>query len=131
MAVAEVAGQKIKIEMEAILALAPVRAVGREALEDATMDVEHVLDEYVLPITNGASASANFEKGCIEVDIVLGGATMGELYQKVALIVTQLDRYCDIDIAPLHPGGTMPMPPMTVQGSQMRRVTHELPLVTA
>ncbi len=113
------AGQTI--EMEAILTLAPVNAVGREALEDVTMDVERVLDEYVLPITNGASASANFETRCIEVDIVLHGAAVGELYQKVALIVTQLDRYCDINIAPLNPGAT-DLPLMTVQGSQMRRV---------
>jgi hypothetical protein len=122
------AGQTI--EMEAIVGLAPVNAVGRAALEDATMDVERVLDEYVLPITNGASASANFEKECIEVDIILNGATMGELYQKVALIVTQLDRYCDINIAPLAPG-TEQLTPMTVQGSQIRRVTPGRPLVPA
>lgn len=119
------------IEMEGILSLAPVDPVGREALEDATMDVERVLDEYVLAITNGASASANFENGSIEVDIVLQGATMSELYQKVALIVTQLDRYCDLNIAPLGPHATN-LPPMTVQGSQIRRVTAEhTPLVPA
>lgn len=132
MAVATTAGQTI--EMEAILTLAPVNAVDREALEDATMDVERVLDEYVLPITNGASASANFETGCIEVDIVLNGATVGELYQKVALVVTQLDRYCDISIAPLSPGAT-DLPPMTVQGSQIRTVAPDLaagtPLIPA
>jgi hypothetical protein len=113
------AGQMI--EMEAILGLAPVRPVGREELEDATMDVERVLDEYVLPITEGASASANFERECIEIDIVLTGATMSELYQKVALIVTQLDRYCAIKIAPLTAGATN-LPAMEVQGSQIRRV---------
>lgn len=119
------------IEMEAIVGLAPVNAVGREALEEATMDVERVLEEYVLPITNGASASANFETGCIEVDIILNGATMGELYQKVALIVTQLDRYCDINIAPLTPGAEH-MPPIAVQGSQIRRVSPgHSPLVPA
>lgn len=120
MAMAE--GARQTIEMEAILALAPVHAAEREALEDATMDVERVLDEYVLPITNGASASANFERGCIEVDIVLEGSTVGELYQKVALIVTQLDRYCEINIAPLGPHAVN-LPPMTVQGSEIRTVT--------
>jgi len=112
------------IEMEAILALAPVRAVGRETLEEATMDVERVLDEYALPITDGASASANFGRGCIEVDLVLSGATMGEVYQKVALVVTQLDRYCDIGIAPLGPHA-VEVPPMTMQGSEIRRVAPE------
>jgi hypothetical protein len=119
------------IEMEGILALEPTNQVGREALEDATMDVERVLDEYVLPITNGASASANFENGSIEVDIVLQGATVGELYQKIALIVTQLDRYCDLNIALPGPHATN-LPHMTVQGSQIRRVTPDhSPLVPA
>jgi hypothetical protein len=129
MAVAAVPEQTI--EMEAILGLAPINAVDRGALEDATMEVERVLDEYVVPITDGASASANFEEGCIEVDIVLTGATMSELYQKVALIVTQLDRYCTMNIAPLGPGA-MQLPPIAVQGSQIRRVTPDSgPLIPA
>lgn len=112
------------IEMEAVLGLAPALSIGRGELEDTTMEVERVLDTYVLPITDGASASANFEKGCIEVDLVLTGATMSELYQKVALVVTQLDRYCGMNIAPFEPGA-MQLPPIAVQGSQMRRVERE------
>jgi hypothetical protein len=128
MAVATTAGQTI--EMEAVLGLAPAHPVEREELEDTTMEVERVLQEYVVPITDGASASTNFEQSCIEVDLVLTGATMGELYQKVALIVTQLDRYCAMNIAPLQPGA-MQLPPIAVQGSQIRRVTTPAPLVTA
>jgi hypothetical protein len=119
------------IEMEAVLGLAPAQPIGREGLEDTTMEVERVLDQYAVSITDGASASANFEMGCIEVDLVLRGATMGELYQKVALVVTQLDRYCGMDIAPLEPGA-MHLPPIAVQGSQMRRVEPDPgPLVPA
>jgi hypothetical protein len=120
------------IEMEAILGLAPVKPVGREELERATMEVERVLDDHVLEITGGASASANFETGHIEIDLVLTGATMSELYQKVALIVTQLDRYCDsMLVAPLSAGAAN-LPTMEVQGSQMRRIAHEPdPLVPA
>jgi len=125
----ETTGQMI--EMEAVLGLAPVHPVARTALEDTTMEVERVLHEYVLAITDGASASANFETGCIEVDVVLTGATMSELYQKVALIVTQLDRYCGMNIAPFEPGA-MHLPPIAVQGSQMRRVTPDhAPLIPA
>lgn len=122
MEVAKAVGQAI--EMEAILTLAPVDPVRRDALEDITMDVERVLDEHMLSITDGASASTNLDTGCIEVDVTLTGATMSELYQKVALIVTQLDRYCAINIAPLAPGATH-IPPVTVQGSQMHRVPTE------
>lgn len=116
------------IEMEAVLCLAPVHAVHREELEDATMEVEQVLDQHALDLTDGASASANFETGCIEIDFVLTGASMGELHQKVALIVTQLDRYCSLRIAPL---GTTP-PQLAVQGSQTRlRTPDSGPLVPA
>lgn len=117
MAVASTTGQMI--EMEAILCLAPVDPVSREALEDATMEVDQVLEQYALAITDGASASANFETGSVEIDIVLTGASMGELHQKIALIVTQLDRYCNtMRIAPL---GTHPEHlPLALQGSQTR-----------
>lgn len=115
------------IEMEAVLCLAPMKAVGREALEDATMEVEQALDQHALEITDGASASANFEAGCIEIDFVLSGASMGELHQKVALIVTQLDRYCGLPIAPLGA-----QQPLTLQGSQTRvRAPRSEPLVPA
>ena len=79
---------------------------------------------------DGASASANFETGCIEIDIMLTGASMGELHQKVALIVTQLDRYCSLRIAPL--GVAAAHLPLTLQGSQTRlRTPAPGPLVPA
>jgi hypothetical protein len=131
MVVAPTVGQMI--EMEAVLRLAPVHPVGREELEDATMEVEQVLDQYALAITDGASASANLAAGCIEIDIVLTGASMGELHQKVALVVTQLDRYCDsVRIAPLGVAQPAPALPLTLQGSQTRLRTPDLgPLVPA
>lgn len=124
------AGQMI--EMEAILSLAPVNPVDRESLEAATMEVENVLDQHALGITEGASASANFDTGTIEIDVVLTGETMSELYQKVALVVTQLDRHCgSLSVAPLAPGATN-LPAMAVQGSQMRRLTPDPgPLIPA
>lgn len=113
------------IEMEGILGLAPVHPIEREEFERVTMEVERVLDEHVLAITEGASASTNFELGQIEIDLMLTGATMSEIYQKVALIVTQLDRYCDnMNLAPLTAGAGN-LPAMEVQSSHMRRVTHE------
>jgi len=128
MAVAPTVDQMI--EMEAVLCLAPVHSVSRGELEEATMEVEQVLDQYALAITDGASASANFETGCIEIDFVLTGASMGELHQKVALIVTQLDRYCSLRIAPL--GSTPGQLPLALQGSQTRlRTPDSGPLVPA
>lgn len=61
MAVAPTVGQAI--EMETVLRLAPVHTVTREQLEDATMEVEQVLDQYALSITDSASASANLTAG--------------------------------------------------------------------
>ncbi len=120
------------IEMEAILGLAPVNPVDRESLEAVTMEVEQVLEQHALGITDGTSASANFETGAIEIDVVLTGETMSELYQKVALIVTQLDRHCSsMRVAPPTPGAA-DLPAMAVQGSQMRRLTPDPgPLVPA
>lgn len=130
MAEAPTSGQTI--EMEAVLRLAPVHPVSREELEEATMEVEQVLDQYALSITDGASASANFATGSVEIDLVLTGTTMGELHQKVALVVTQLDRYCDsMRIAPL---GTKPVHlPLELQGSQtrLRTSSEPAPLVPA
>jgi hypothetical protein len=123
MAVASMTGQMI--EMETILGLAPANPVDRGALEAATMEVEQVLEQHALGITEGASASANFETETIEIDVVLRGETMSELYQKVALIVTQLDRHCNsMRVAPLTPGAA-DLPAMAVQGSQMRRLTPD------
>jgi hypothetical protein len=115
MATAPQIGQTI--EMEAVLHLAPARPVTRADLEDATMEVERALEQYALDITDGASASANFGTPSIEIDLVLTGGSIGELYQKVALIVTQIDRYCSLQIAPLGMEGF----PMTVQGAEMNQ----------
>jgi hypothetical protein len=126
MATAPQVGQTI--EMEAILRLAPARPVTRADLEDATMEVERVLEQYALEITDGASASANFETPSIEIDIVLTGGSIGELYQKVALIVTQIDRYCSLQVAPLGTEGF----PMIVQGAEInQRAADPGPLVPA
>jgi hypothetical protein len=126
MATAPQVGQTI--EMEAVLRLAPARPVTRADLEDATMEVERALEQYALDITDGASASANFGTPSIEIDLVLTGGSIGELYQKVALIVTQIDRYCSLQIAPLGMEGF----PMTVQGAEMnQRIPNPGPLVPA
>ena len=107
------------IEIEVIVRLAPTLRVDRPVLEAATMEIERILDQHALGITHGASASANFEAGTVEIDVVLSGETMSELSQKVALIVTQLDRHCEsmqID------SGSTRAPALAVQASQMRRV---------
>jgi hypothetical protein len=115
-------------ELEAVLRLAPARPLTRAELEDATMEVEHALELHVLDVTDGASASANFETPCVEIDVVLTGGSIAELYQRVALIVTQIDRYCSMNVAPLGTAGF----PMTVQGAEMnQRIPDPSPLVTA
>jgi hypothetical protein len=111
----------IMITMDAILQLAPVVPIPREQLEDAVMEVEEALDQHALELTDGASASANFENGWIEIDLRLTGATVGELHQKIALIVTQLDQYCSLSIGPL-PGQAFPRSPLTVQASATQLV---------
>jgi hypothetical protein len=71
----------IDIEADAVMiVLTPVSTVDREALEDATLEVERVFDEQVAA---GASASGNFQTGCIEVDIVLDAITVTDISRKL------------------------------------------------
>jgi hypothetical protein len=110
----------VTLEMEAVLRLASIVPVSREQLEEATMEVERALDEHTLDLADGASASTNFQTDSIEIDVRLVGASVSELHQKVALIVTQLDRYCSLDIA--VPAGALSRAPMTVRSSETQLV---------
>jgi len=102
------------LTMEAVVRLAPVQRVSSEELEDATMEVERTLAEHTLDLTDGASASANFAEGTVEIDLQLTGGSVGELHQRIALVITQLDRYCGLNIGL---PSDIPRPPMTVQSS--------------
>jgi transcriptional regulator with XRE-family HTH domain len=71
------------IEIEAaaaMIVLTPVPRLDRKALEDVTIDVERIFDQQV---ARGASASANFRTGRVEVGIVLDGITAGEIEDKL------------------------------------------------
>jgi hypothetical protein len=96
-------------EMQALVKLAATRPTPREVLEAATMEVQQALDEHLLDLADGASASANFTEGCIEIDALLTGGSTAELHQRLALILTQLDQYCSVSIAP---------PPMAVRSHE-------------
>lgn len=79
-------------------------------------------------LADGASASANFKDGVIEIDLRLEGCSAGELHQQVALIVMQLDQHCALKIAPL---GAAPrrrrqqpeMPPVEVRSTVAQLVS--------
>jgi hypothetical protein len=88
-----------RITLDAVVTLAPQRAVGREELEVATMDVQEKLDAHANDIADGASASANFETGCVEIDLTIEGYSVGELYQRIGVVIDRLARHCEIDIA--------------------------------
>lgn len=111
-----------EIAMQAVLELRPLGPVTQDELEAATMEVEDVLASHALDLTEGASASANLSTGSIEIDLLITGASAGELHQKVALVVTQLDGHCSINIAPL--GERVEIPRMAIASSS----THVLPL---
>jgi transcriptional regulator with XRE-family HTH domain len=62
------------------ITLTPDKTLARQALEALAIEVERIFDEHVAP---GASASANFQASCIEVDIVLDGITVDEIADKL------------------------------------------------
>jgi transcriptional regulator with XRE-family HTH domain len=63
-----------------MVVLTPDKALDREALLAMAMEVECIFDEHV---ARGASASANFKAGCVEVDIVLDHITAAEIANKL------------------------------------------------
>jgi ribosome-binding protein aMBF1 (putative translation factor) len=63
-----------------MIVLTPDKALDRKALQAVTMEVERIFDQHV---SSGASASANFKAGCVEVDIVLDGITAAEIARKL------------------------------------------------
>jgi transcriptional regulator with XRE-family HTH domain len=63
-----------------MVVLTPDKALDRQVLEAATMEVERIFDQHV---ARGASASANFKAGCVEVDIALDGITAAEIADKL------------------------------------------------
>ena len=65
----------------AVITFTPADTLDQEALEDATMAVEQILDQQV---ARGATASANLQTGCIEADIILDGITPAEVVRKLA-----------------------------------------------
>jgi hypothetical protein len=90
----------ITIEMQAVLCLSPARPVEQAQLQAAMDEVQEVLDEReeLLALTQGASASANFAEGTVEIDVCLHGATITELQQQVLTILAALDDHCSLDI---------------------------------
>ena len=63
-----------------MIVLTPDKALGRDALQAVTIEVERIFDQHV---ARSASASANFKTGCVEVDIVLDGITDAEIAHKL------------------------------------------------
>lgn len=69
------------IDVAAVITFTPATTLDQEALEDATMAVEHILDQQV---ASGATASANLQTGCIEADVILDAITAAEVVRKLA-----------------------------------------------
>lgn len=88
-----------QVTQDFLIELAPQHAVDRAALEAAALDVQDKLDEYTNDITHGASASANFANGTIEIDLTVVGYSPGEFYQRIGIILDRLAKHCQIAIA--------------------------------
>jgi hypothetical protein len=86
------------IEATAVLTLKAPRHVSRQALEEASFDVERILGEHAADIAPGASACANFENDSIEVDVSLTGDSSTELHRHLATIIDTLDRHHPLNV---------------------------------
>jgi transcriptional regulator with XRE-family HTH domain len=63
-----------------MIVLTPDKTLDRKALQAVTIEVERIFDQHV---SSGASASANFKTGCVELDIALHGITVTEIARKL------------------------------------------------
>lgn len=88
-----------RITQDFLIELVPHTAVGRESIEAAALDVQDKLDEFANDIVDGASASANFAKGTVEIDMTVEGYSPGELYQRIGVVIDRLAKHCEIAIA--------------------------------
>lgn len=117
--------------MSAVLRLAPTARMSREQLEDATLRVEEALAEHAKDLTDGASASANFADCSIEIDLLLDGASVGELHEKLAQVILRLEEHCNISIAPAPSTTEIVAPSLALTSTASQVVETPRDLVSA
>jgi hypothetical protein len=112
---------------EVILTLQATQPVPREALEEATMHVEDVLIEHMADISDGASASANFEASSIEIDMLLSGSTQADIHQQIAQVLIALDKYCALKLGIPKPRREKAVQSLAVTSSAAQFVRRPVP----
>jgi hypothetical protein len=80
----------------AVLFVAFHEQMSREQLEETTLRLQRVLDERATA-ADGASASANFATGEVEIDLSIVGVSISAVHEMIATVVTALERYGGID----------------------------------
>jgi hypothetical protein len=117
--------------MSAVLRLAPTASISREQLEEATMRVEEALAGHANDLTDGASASANFVDCSIEIDLLLDGASVGELHEKLAQVIMRLEQHLDFSITPRPSTAEIVGPALAVTSTASQVVEAPRDLVSA
>lgn len=117
--------------MSAVLRLSPTTRISREQLEEATLQVEEALAEHANDLTDGASASANFAECSIEIDLLLDGASVGELHEKLAQVILRLEQHCNVSIAPGPSAAEIVAPALAVTSTASQIVGTPRDLVSA
>lgn len=110
------------ITATAVLFVAFHEQMSREQLEDTTLRLQRVLDEHAAA-ADGASASANFATGEVEIDLSIVGVSISAVHETIATVVAALERYGGID--PRTLGSRSPsdgVPPMLVRSSETQLV---------
>jgi hypothetical protein len=85
---------------EVVLTLQAAQTLPREELEEATLHVADVLAEYITEISDGASASANFETCSIEIDMLLTGPSQADVHGQLTRVIAALDEHCALKLRP-------------------------------
>jgi hypothetical protein len=117
--------------MSAVLRLSPTARMSREQLEEATLRVEEALAEHATDLTDGASASANFADCSIEIDLLLDGASVGELHEKLAQVILRLEEHCNVSIRPGPSAAELVAPALAVTSTASQVMQSPRDLVSA
>lgn len=90
------AGRQGTTTASAVLFVAFHEPLSREELEATTLRLQEVLDMDAAA-ADGASASANFATGEVEIDLSIVGVSISAVHETIANVVAALERYGGID----------------------------------
>lgn len=84
-------------ESTVVLSLRPRTPLEREILEQSAIDMEHALLQHAEHLAPGASVSANFDDGALEIDCIMESTSPADLHQRIGELLIIIERKCNVE----------------------------------